>query len=251
MADLVKLNSLLPAFREKFFHGEVPRFFRQVYKKHELIEARRIGYHPNFHGQPLTNTDLLVHFSQKAQHTRDKVYGSLAFLPKFPGEYAYWLCMDLDNLQAVNAVFDRLIPIYEAYNIDYIWEHGEGGNRGHLWFMCDTPIKILRAFVNQLLDESRIDRTAYDIEIYPCHKDDNVIRLPCGYHVKTSKVYPITYHNETSSNPVFMTESFIAAQSLSKEQILKMLKRDIEPPARKRNPDQVPFIYVPRNLPLP
>ena len=256
--NLIKLNTLIPKFMEKMFHGDNVQWSQQVLRNIKTD----VEYFPPKPYRPLTEKDLQKHFEQRPYHYNGGVRGGLAITGDFNG-LAKWFCLDCDNEHDTHIALSQLIPIFKKFNIDYIYEHsGENNERAHIWFMCD-PIDIdkLKLYVDYLFDEAGIDyndSTKYKFELFPTKSRGNRLRIPGGYHCRNKKANPITYNNKTSSDPAFIMESFINCIPISNIDINKVLAtikpkkiiRQEKQGTRRYSTKSSHFLYKERNLTL-
>jgi hypothetical protein len=185
------------------------------------------------HHRLIYNKDWLNHFLQKPRHEEDKYgrkyrIGSLAcqLADKFDQVKSFGF--DADNPQAVEAVNTKLLPKLAEYNIESIYEYGGWKlERRHVWFFCNTSLSVLKAFVEQLLEEAGIDWQQLKLELFPTHKPNNMMRLPGGHHLRANAANPITFRGKTGNDPIFVMQSIIDCKAISEEEILRSLKKPI------------------------
>ncbi len=266
-----QFKELLPQFQDKLFPSS-PENGR--WAEQRLYEGKNDVDYYVYH-RSMCKQDWLNHFLQEPRASEDGygrkyLIGSLAFrlIDRFDHVRAF--CADADNPQAVEAVKTKLLPKLTEYNIEYIYEYaGAKLDRLHIWFFCNTSRSVLKAFVEQLLEEAGLDWQQLKLELFPTHKPNNTIRIPGGYHLRAGAVNPIKFRGKTGSHPTFIMQSIIACSPVTEEDMLKALKKPINQqmlplnehktllPSLRRisdkqstNSRRKPFVYLPLNLPL-
>jgi hypothetical protein len=209
-------------------------------------------------GRELLDQDLLNHFSGVPMNLKGSKRASLALVGgRVSGDKIKWFCLDCDTQNTVDITHEKIIPVLEKYDVDYIWEHsGEADEKGHLWFLCELPKELLKAFITQVFKEIGLDLVTATMklgfELYPiASKKNNLIRLPGGYHLRNKKVNPITYKGKTSNDLDFILDTFINARKLTETDLEgKIDPESIEKPKIRQYTSRR-FYYHSRNLPLP
>src|SRR3990167_658284 len=228
--NYASIYKLLPKFKEKFVVEPVTKFGRQkrLTRNGQFIEGVDVSFEDYRQaGRVMRDSDWISHFSQRIEIKGSYAYGSYA-LSGFFGGLAKWCCIDADNQDEVDLLTQKLIPKYQEYELDYIYEHsGTHGNKAHTFFLCNTEIKYLTLFLKQLFEESGIDWREIQ-EKYPIGgKQKNLIRPPGGMHLRTLKVNDVEFKSIKSKEPEFILESFIKANVLEEADLIKRLKNKI------------------------
>lgn len=250
----LQLVRLVPQFKQIWVHGDEVIWSQQFRER----TSGAIAYWPQ-KGVP-EDRHFLDHFMadpKKPQSTSSHYKGSLAFCGKFANDTAMWFCIDGDNDRAVDAIELKLLPQLEKEGLEYIYEYsGENGDRCHVWMLFErVPISILRKYIEQQFKEAGIDihDRNLNLELYPTHKQNNVIRLPGGLHLKTLKINAVRRMDGTEGNDaVFVIESFLNLRRLNEAEVRLRIKTDKPQPLtlRKKMLKRGPFYYNSLNLPL-
>jgi len=243
--EQTKFFHLLPEFKKRFLYGRKTEFYIQKYSKVDLppkIKAGEVNYF-NQH-RNILDQDLFIHFEQKPRETDKFIAGSYAISGKFDGDIVKWIAIDADNQEELNNLHNKVIPIYEEYGIDYVFETSRQG-RGHLWFLCHCTLNQIEKFMKYVLDKAQVK---YD-EVYPLwRRRSNCIRIPGGWHYKSQQANPIIYKGEESSDPLFILETFNNLKILTDEDIEKFNLPQIEVKVKRKQKEYKQFTYIPRNL---
>lgn len=269
----LNLIKKIKEFKKKFFYGTVtnlpgetkggkrtPDIIKWSYQ-HLPDDGRGLQYWPAKPLRELTVEDLTNHFGQRAIKLNGSWKGSIASVGKFQDNKTMWFIIDCDSQEAVDRVRDNILPVYDRYKIEYIWEFSGTAEveKAHLWFMCkEVDVTVLDLFVKQIFKEANTDIKG--LELFPTGKSNNVIRLPGGVHLKTRnptgefKVHSILYKGIIDSKAEFILDSFIAAKQVTEEEIRKvlhMLPKEGETTTTTTLRKSGKFHYHSRNLPLP
>ena len=212
------------------------------------------------HKRPLTLEHLYDHFSQEAFHAGKEKSGTLAFVPNFGGK-TKTLIIDFDNSDAVNFLITYLVPTLKQLGIDYFIESppvetGMERSKAHLVVKTELiDIKLLKIFIDIILDQSGVDLKPLKLELFPTHKN-TLIRLFMGRHMRRDCAYDIIYKNKRITD---IHEGLDAINSCAKTTVSfiqdyvnkygseKLEKSKEKKPKRK---SYTKFNYVPLNLPL-
>lgn len=259
--NLITLLPLVKQFRQRFLSDPVTKYSYQYL----FDRADDVSYLPPYCSvcknyscdlhpkKPLSDQDLLEHFSGKGVSYAGGLRSGLAVIPLQNGRFK-WFVVDSDNIESTVALNKKLIPVLKKYNIEYIYEYGSTEEKCHIWFLVDCSKEILQDFTRQLFEEADIDYEGRDrelnLEVYPTNKPTSLIRIPGGFHLRNKKVNPIIYKDVLSSDVEFILKSFCEVKQYSEQEIQSLLKpitikSSLKPVVLR---DTVP--YVDRHLPI-
>ena len=256
----IKILQLLPEFKRRFFHnfgkeknpyGIQRKSLVDMEKAGKIIPAGTFGY-DNRTTYTITDHMLMQHFSQKPVEERYYVYGCLGILGDKTRERVKFICFDADEPWQIEETHNKLLPALRAFNIEYIKENSREG-RMHIWIMVDIPRTMAEHFCRQVYQEKDMDHKKW--EIYPLFaRQDALIRIPGGYHLKAEGVGTVEWKGEVSNTPEFIMSTFNSAPIYNEDffnSILKPLKEvEVTLPKREKK-HRIHYTYLSRNLPPP
>ena len=262
---MIKTLEKIKKFRQKFFYGAIinepgkggkdtVRWSWQhlPHKKNSWETKPSVQYWPII--REMTDSDLIKHFNQKPTLSTRSVVGSIGAIGTFKENKAMWFCVDCDASSEVEEIRNKFLPVLSSYGIQHVWEFSgtEEEEKAHVWVMCAcVDIGILKIFVEQLFNESKIDIKGF--EVFPTRKGGNVIRLPGGIHLKTNKVNPVLWKGRTNASAEFVLDAFIEAEPITEEFIKENIKEQVRL-AKETKPYHTvarKFYFNSRGLPLP
>lgn len=257
--DIFKLKALVKTFFARWIGSPHDTIWSQQHldkRNNELAYyPKRIRGSANY--QHIKEQDFVNHFlMERPGSSGDYLQGSLAIAGKFEDDICMWFCVDADNALAVEAIETKLIPALEARGVEYVFEYSGNGDRCHLWILFDkVGIKFLKVWIEELFEEAGIgihDKTL-SLELYPTHKDKNVIRLPGGLHLRTFKINPVRNpKGEESNDRIFILETFNNLKRLTEEEVKSQIKgkKPQQGGARKSTYRPGSFYYSSLDLPV-
>lgn len=168
-----------------------------VYAIQWINDNLQVGYKP-VHSE-LTEEEVKKHFDGTL---------TLGMYNMQKNNKVIWAVIDIDiNKSVLNNTNDiekyfaeifvntkKILNTCVLYGIYPIIENS--GNKGvHIWFFFETPVesKIVRNFLNKILQESQIDKKWTNYEVFPKQDElknkelGNLVKLPLGIHKKKIK----------------------------------------------------------------
>lgn len=263
--DLVQVQELLPAFKEKFLAGTVKpgRWGTQIWED----GADDVNFW--YAEEELSVAKLRNHFSGQIAKFDGHEEGSIGVRGAFEFDRVKWYCADLDFDIAVQVARTLLLPVLDKHGIEYIWEYG-GPNfeKAHLWIFCNTSRKLLKRFVEILYEEAKIDRKVFKkIEHYPTRRPRNLIRVPGGVHLRSRQVMPVEFRGKRYSSPSQIMKAIIKCKRVDEGYMADLIGKQMSLTESLRDPsgrlsrverDQInherqrydgAFVYRAQNLP--
>ena len=257
----IKFYTLLPDLKRRFLYKKSVEFSYQKWFKNSdgSFKGDQPGFYPE--NRSIVDADFINHFFSHPYEDRTVLVGSLAFIPTYQDNIAKFCVIDADCQREKDLVFNKILPLYTQYGIDYVIEHGGNNNeRCHIWFLVDDiPISLLQRFVKQIFAEAEVPIGRDGIqEIYPINKASNLIRLWGGPHIKRGgKRFPIEYKGEIYEDVIDMIKVFTSCRLLTEEKLSSLLKKeivikdDIKTKSKKYKSDYEPLNFRSRELETP
>lgn len=217
-----EIGEMLPEFLAAFLGSDdIRRWGRQRWE----LSANKPDYTSTSEKRKFEKLSMSrwnEHFEGQVKNVKGGTrYGSLGVCLK-TGNRTQWICIDCDTEKTTKDARERLIPELKRRGFEVLYEFGGTDNdRCHVWIAVRASIAKAKKFINDLFAHCKLD--IGEFEVFPTHKENFIIRVPGGIHLKTMKVHPIEFRGELIADSIGIMSAFIQAKPLSEEEMMATL----------------------------